>query len=105
MDKEKQIEEMAYSICGVNKKLIKSCRECPVFQEYKHPCVKKEVAEEFYNVGCRMQSDIVREFVERLYKQTHNYYPSIDHYCLSKKVILVKDLEELAAQYGVEVKE
>lgn len=45
----------------------------------------------------------LREFVERLYKQTHNYYPSIDHYCLSKRVILVKDLEELAVQYGVEV--
>lgn len=103
-DEQKQIEEMAYSICTANRELIKSCRECPIFQGDKYSCVKKEFAEKFYNAGCRMQSNTVREIVERLYKQTHNYYPSIDHYCLSKRVILVKDLEELVAEYGMKVK-
>lgn len=65
-DKQKQIEEMAYSICAANRKLIKSCRECPISQGDKCPCVKKEFAEKFYNVGCRMQSDTAREILDEV---------------------------------------
>lgn len=60
-DEQKQIEEMAYSICTANRELIKSCRECPIFQGDKYSCVKKEFAEKFYNAGCRMQSNTVRD--------------------------------------------
>ena len=37
----------------------------------------------------------VKEFVEKLKKKVHNYYPSIDSYCTSRHVILVKDIDEL----------
>lgn len=95
-DKQKQIEEMAYSICSANRIFIKSCRECPIFQGDKYPCVKKEFAEKFYNAGCRMQSDTVREILQRLYDMTKNHY--------GNKIILTSgDIKEFAAQYGVEV--
>lgn len=37
----------------------------------------------------------VKEFAEKLKKKVHNYYPSIDSYCISRHVILVKDIDEL----------
>ena len=37
----------------------------------------------------------VEEFAEKLKKKVHNYYPSIDSYCTSRHVILVKDIDEL----------
>lgn len=93
-DKQKQIEEMAYSICTANRKLIKSCRECPIFHGYKYPCVKKEFAEKFYNAGCRMQSDTAREILQYLYEKMGNVSLSDAEFVLY-----------LATQYGVEVKE
>ena len=41
----------------------------------------------------------VKEFAEKLKKKVHNYYPSIDCYCTSKHVILVKDIDELLKEY------
>ena len=41
----------------------------------------------------------IEEFVEKLKKKVHNYYPSIDCYCTSKHVILVKDIDELLKEY------
>ena len=41
----------------------------------------------------------IEEFVEKLKKKVHNYYPSIDGYCTSKHVILVKDIDELLKEY------
>lgn len=89
--REEQIAEMARAMSDFE---LKDTAKCDI-----------ELAEHLLAKGYCKQSDTVREFVERLYKQTHNYYPSIDHYCLSKRVILVKDLEELAKEYGVEVEE
>lgn len=37
------------------------------------------------------QIDILNE----LKTKTHNYYPSIDSYCISQHVVLVKDINEL----------
>ena len=37
----------------------------------------------------------VKEFVDKLRMRARNYYPSIDNYCSSKHVILVKDMDEL----------
>lgn len=93
-DEQKQIEEMAYSICTANRKLIKSCRECPIFQGYKYPCVKKEFAEKFYNVGCRMQSDTAREILKR-----------ITNYSLDYNYDLKLEVQKIAEDYGVEVEE
>lgn len=53
----------------------------------------------------KAERDAAREILQYLYKNTHNYYPSIDSYCLSRKVILVKDLEDICRKYGVEVEE
>ena len=41
----------------------------------------------------------VKEFVEKLKKKVHNYYPSIYSYCTSRHVILVKDIDELLKEY------
>lgn len=100
-DKQEQIEEMAYSICTANRKLIKSCRECPIFQGYKYPCVKKEFAEKFYNVGCRMQSDTARGFAEKLKEVIHER----DYISGYAEIGLCEEIDEIAAQYGVEVEE
>lgn len=37
------------------------------------------------------QIDVLNE----LKKKTHNYYPSIDSYCVSQHVVLVRDIDEL----------
>lgn len=40
-----------------------------------------------------------KEFAEKLKTKTHNYYPSIDSYCCSQHVVLVKDIDELLEEY------
>ncbi len=45
------------------------------------------------------KKNAVKEFAEKLKKKVHNYYPSIDSYCTSKHVILVKDIDELLKEY------
>ena len=35
------------------------------------------------------------DVLNELKKKTHNYYPSIDSYCLSKQVVLVRDIDKL----------
>lgn len=37
------------------------------------------------------QIDVLNE----LKKKTHNYYPSIDSYCISQHIVLVRDIDEL----------
>ena len=58
--------------------------------------MKKEIAEEFYNVGYRKRSDTAREILQLLYDRAKNHYRD--------KIILTNDdIKELAAHYGVEV--
>lgn len=45
------------------------------------------------------ETQAVKEFAEELKKKVHNYYPSIDSYCTSRHVILVKDIDELLKEY------
>lgn len=45
------------------------------------------------------KKNAVKEFAEKLKKKVHNYYPSIDSYCTSKHVILVKDIDDLLKEY------
>ena len=52
-----------------------------------------------------VRKETAREILKTLYKKTHNYYPSIDSYCVSKKVILVKDLEEACREYGIDLED
>lgn len=35
------------------------------------------------------------DVLNELKKKTHNYYPSIDSYCISQHVVLVRDIDEL----------
>ena len=35
------------------------------------------------------------DVLNELKKKTHNYYPSIDSYCLSQHVVLVRDIDKL----------
>lgn len=35
------------------------------------------------------------DVLNKLKKKTHNYYPSIDSYCVSQHVVLVRDVDEL----------
>ena len=35
------------------------------------------------------------DVLNKLKKKTHNYYPSIDSYCLSQHVVLVRDIDKL----------
>lgn len=41
----------------------------------------------------------VKEFAEKLKMKTHNYYPSIDSYCISKKAVLISEIDELLKEY------
>lgn len=40
----------------------------------------------------------IKEFAEMLKAKCHNYYPSIDSYCVSRKVVLLKDIDELVKE-------
>lgn len=47
---------------------------------------------EEYMKGKIKQSQI--DILNELKKKTHNYYPSIDSYCISQHVVLVRDIDE-----------
>lgn len=40
--------------------------------------------------------------IEKLQRRSHNYYPSIDHYCLSRKAVDLKDAIEIVEKGGIE---
>ena len=40
--------------------------------------------------------------IEKLQRRSHNYYPSIDHYCLSRKAVDLKDAIEIIEKGGIE---
>lgn len=106
MDKEKMIKEM---ILDVPQKIV-AYDGNPVGQ-HLYGEQRKQIAETLYAAGYRhevtlthdfikmAQRHAVQEFAEKLKKKTHNYYPSIDSYCTSKHVILVKDIDDLLKEY------
>lgn len=40
--------------------------------------------------------------IEELQKNSHNYYPSIDHYCTSQKAVRLKDAVDIVEKGGIE---
>lgn len=40
----------------------------------------------------------VKKMQEKLKERTHNMYPSIDSYCLSKKAVFVSDIDQIAKE-------
>lgn len=49
------------------------------------------LVQEGYGDVKQAQIDVLNE----LKKKTHNYYPSIDSYCISQHVVLVRDIDKL----------
>lgn len=44
------------------------------------------------------RSEAVKEFAERLKEKCHNYYPSIDSYCVSRKAVEIRDIDDLVKE-------
>lgn len=71
---------------------------------------RRQIAEALYEAGYRREATITSDFIEmvqrhakldvlnELKQQTHNYYPSIDSYCVSQHVVLVKDIAKKIAE-------
>lgn len=65
-------------------------------------CRYKENAEQLIKAGYVHISDCENtikqaqiDVLNKLTKKTHNYYSSIDSYCISQHVVLVRDIDEL----------
>lgn len=63
-EKEKQIEEMAFSICPMPQasEYITDCTKCGGNGD----CIRQKFAAKFLGKGYRKQSEVIDEFVERL---------------------------------------
>ena len=46
-----------------------------------------------------LQDQAVKEFAKELKKHTHNCYPSTDSYCVSRRVVLVDDIDKALKEY------
>ena len=44
------------------------------------------------------KTEAVKEFAERLKEKCHNYYPSIDRYCVSRKAVEIRDIDNLTKE-------
>lgn len=51
-------------------------------------------------VQCAPKAFDKEKVIEELQKHSHNYYPSIDHYCLSRKAVDLKDAIEIVEKGG-----
>lgn len=97
---------------------VDSCKDCPYDNKGLYCCGKlKRDALELINEqekSIQMAQDRILELAQgcqeyreqqvkqaqidvlnKLKKKTHNYYPSIDYYCVSQHVVLVRDVDEL----------
>lgn len=107
-DKQKQIEEMAkeFSPYRAYCNSVK-CEEC-VHQKMSK-CRYYSFAKRFFLNGYRKQSDTVREIVERLKELLHkheyrNQTDGVPFYQMNAESFC-DEINELAAEYGVEVEE
>lgn len=106
----KEIEEMALEMPEEIKDPLDNSRYIIFCKS-----LRRAIANIYYNVGYRKiddncavitkaelklyQRQAVKEFADELKKKVHNYYPSIDSYCTSRHVILVKDIDELLKEH------
>lgn len=109
-DKQKQIEEMAYSVCkmGEISDYITDCSKCGYNDE--RDCKVLKFAQKFYAAGYRKQSDTAREilkWLKLLYSERQKEYTNWDGNKISAVTTewLNSDIETIAAEYGVEVEE
>lgn len=106
----------AWDICTQNN----NCDECP-YDEYENclelkekqtvSLIKELTAEneslmrDKTSLECivstarnQAKADTVRKMQEKLKERTHNMYPSIDSYCLSRKAVFVTDIDQIAKE-------
>lgn len=91
--KQEKIEEMAKANKCNNKQTCKECIKC---FSYVH-------SEDLYSAGYRKASEVIDEFVERL-KQKQFNKDLFNDWAGATYVVLVKDVDELAAEMRQEVK-
>lgn len=94
---QEQIEEIVKILVETSKKCrYTDCNNCDY--QYVKDCAQYRKAVALVKAGYgdikQAQIDVLNE----LKKKTHNYYPSIDSYCISQHVVLVRDIDELMAE-------
>lgn len=77
-------------------RLQTKCNDLKKLSDWQREEIKRLKAE--VNKGCddcetvkQAKIDVLKE----LKRKIHNYYPSIDSYCISQHVVLVRDIDEL----------
>ena len=105
IDKEKQIEEIAIGVCEYRKaRGYKKCDDC----DWGGECGVTEYARELYDAGYRKQSEVAKEFVDRLILELialRSEEFDGKELAINGKTYkyLVMRAKEIAAEYGVEV--
>ena len=105
-------KDCPYANCGkfdcCNGKMCKDALDLIIEQEREIERLKDK-CEELRNEKWNAQDDLDSycdempnkikrakiDMLNELKKKTHNYYPSIDSYCISQHVVLVRDIDEL----------
>lgn len=77
----------------------------------KDPCGREQTVEEIVATDiavsvCMEIEEMPTAFdkekvIEELKKQSNNYYPSIDNYCLSRKAVNLKDALKIVEKGGI----
>ena len=95
-----------YDSLKLELELAQACHKekCAEFNKLCFDYAKLQVKNEKFEQNMKNVLEIekknaAKEFAEKLKKKVHNYYPSIDSYCTSRHVILVKDIDELLKEY------
>lgn len=95
-----------YDSLKLELELAQACHKekCAEFDKLCFDYAKLQVKNEKFEQNMKNVLEIekknaVKEFAGKLKKKVHNYYPSIDSYCTSRHVILVKDIDELLKEY------
>ena len=95
-----------YDSLKLELELAQACHKekCAEFNKLCFDYAKLHVKNEKFEQNMKNVLEIekknaAKEFAEKLKKKVHNYYPSIDSYCTSRHVILVKDIDELLKEY------
>ncbi len=100
------LEEAAYNAEGNLDNLVKEIEDLKAENERLTETLRQvllsiDTVKEM-NTMCNIdeqRKQAVKEFAEKLKMKTHNYYPSIDSYCISKKAVLVSEIDELLKEY------
>lgn len=84
---------------------ISYCKDCPYANCGKFDCCNGKMCKDALNIITEQEKEIEQlqeekkqaqiDVLNELKKKTHNYYPSIDSYCISQHVVLVRDIDDL----------